>query len=193
MDALLLALLLTLVLDQGTGTQHSVARFGNNAHMPGSVDTGRVIGLALMVMANAIVAATLGSVMAALLMPDARLLFLAIALLFGGGGLLLAPFRKTKMVAAPPFRSRFRSILGLALRRAGENGAFAVAGIVAFTDAPILAAIGATLGGWVALAPPLALGSRYTRHGLLNIFQLVAGGILLCIALACAVNALRII
>lgn len=189
MDALLLALLLTLVLDQGTGTQRSVARLAD----AGTADTRHIGGLALMIAANAGLAAALGAVMAALLMPDARLLFLAIALLIGGGSHLIAAFRKPPVTGAPPFRSRFRTLLTFAMRRAGENSAFATAGVAAFTDAPVLAAIGAMLGGWVALVPPLSLGSRYTRHGLLRLFQLLSGVILLCIAIACAVNALRIV
>ncbi len=181
MDALLLALLLTLVLEQGARSQQDIARLGKG-----------VGGLALVVAANAVFAAALGSMIAALLMPDARLLFLAIALLMGAGGLLIAPFRKTASVAVPHPRGRLRTLFALFLRRAGENAAFATAGVVAFTDSPILAAIGTTIGGWVALVPPLALGVAYRRHLLFRLLQLAAGGLLLCLAIGCAASAMHI-
>lgn len=183
-----MALLLPLLLDQGTGTQQLVARMGE----ADAWNSGRMGGLALMIAITAIIAAALGSMMAAILMPDARLLFLAIALLIGGCGLLIAPFRKRPMMDQEARPMRLRTLLTFALRRAGENGAFATAGVAAFTDAPVLTAIGATLGGWAAVAPAVALSRRYTHHGLLRLFQFLAGSILLCIAIGCAANALRI-
>lgn len=182
MDALLLALVLTLALDQGTASQRLAARFGDAGAAP-------VAGLALMVALNATVAAAMGGVIARLLGGEARLLFLAIALLFGALGQLAAPFRKPH--ATPPGKPRL-ALLRFALRRAGENGAFAVAGVTAFTNAPILAAAGAMLGGWAALAAPLALGTRHVDAPALRLALPLCGLLLLCAAMACAVNALRL-
>jgi putative Ca2+/H+ antiporter (TMEM165/GDT1 family) len=183
MDALLLALILTLLLDQGAATQSLVARFG---------EAGRGgAGLALMVAINAVVAAAMGGLIAALLTGEALLLFLSIALFFGAIGQMAAPFRSgsAKRLDGAPLRS----LVHFALRRAGENGAFAVAGVAAFTGAPVLAAVGAMLGGWTALIPALALGSRYVRSEALRILQPVSGLILLCVAIWCAASALRLI
>lgn len=184
MDALLLTLILTLVLDQGAATQRMAARLADG----GTMGARLWVSLALIVMANAGVAAALGEIMAALLMPDARLLFLAIALLFGATGLLLAPFRASGTTDKAPLPA----LLAFGLRRAGENGAFVTAGVVAFTDAPRIGAVGATLGGWAALVPALALGTVYSGHGALRLFQGAAGTLMLCAAIACAVNALHI-
>ncbi|MCE7795961.1 hypothetical protein LWE61_05225 [Sphingobium sufflavum] len=188
MDALLLALLLNLMLDQGARTQHDIARISDSGRADGRFFTGLTIVIAL----NAALAAAVGGIMAALLMPNARLLFLAIALLFGAAGHILTAFRKPRNVNSPVFRGRLHLLLRLALHRAGENAAFVTAGVVAFTDAPVLAAVGAALGAGVALLPPLILGSRYTRHGLLRALLLLSGMILLCIAIGCAASALRI-
>jgi putative Ca2+/H+ antiporter (TMEM165/GDT1 family) len=189
MDALLLALLLTLMLDQGSGTQRLVAHMSDT----GAPTMSHIVGLGLMTAINAIVAAGFGAVMAAILMPDARLLFLAVALMIGAVGLLTSSLRKPPERDALQRRTGFRTLCAFLLRRGGENGAFAVAGVAAFTDAPILAAIGATVGGWVALVPPLALGTIFTRHDMLRLFQLLSGAILLCVAITCAASALRLL
>jgi putative Ca2+/H+ antiporter (TMEM165/GDT1 family) len=191
MDALLLALLLTALLDQGSGTQHLVSQMSER---DGGSD-GRRIGapvpaLFLVIAVNAILAAALGAIMATWLMPDARLLFFAIALAFGAVGHLSASFRRPP--PPPPERGLSRTLFGYALRRAGENSAFVTAAIVTFTDAPLLAIIGATIGGWLALIPTLVLGERYMRHRLTRAALLLSGAILLCVAIGCAANALRI-
>ncbi|MET0360594.1 MAG: hypothetical protein ABW048_02475 [Sphingobium sp.] len=150
MDALLLALLLTALLDQGSGTQRLVSEMGERG---GGSDGGRVgapvPALFLVIAVNAVLAAALGAIMATWLMPDARLLFFAIALAFGAFGHLSASFRRPS--PPPPQRARKRALFGYAMRRAGENSAFVTAAIVTFTDAPLLAVIGATVGGWIAL------------------------------------------
>lgn len=188
MDALLLALLLTLTLDQGAGTQAIAARIGAGD----TAGAGRVAGLALMVAANAILAAAMGAAIAALLIAEARLLFLAIALLFGASGQLAAPFRLRSRRTDRPALNSLRALVHFAMRRAGENGAFVVAGVAAFTGAPILAAVGATLGGWAALVPPLVLGSRYVENGLLRALLPISGLVLLCAGIWCAAGALRL-
>lgn len=183
MDALLLALILTLLLDQGTATQAFVARSG-------PADAGRVTALMAVVAGNAAVAAAMGAAVGLMLSAEARLLFFAIALLFGAAGHLLAPFRPAKPLHAQSLS--LSSLARYALRRAGENGAFVVAGVAAFTTAPILAATGAILGGWVALIPPLALGGTVGRSTGGRAALMLSGLVLLCAGIACAVNALRL-
>jgi len=188
MDALLLALLLTLALDQGAGTQALAAQIGH-----GDNRGGPVAGLVLMVAVNAIIAAAMGSAIAALLIAEARLLFFAIALLLGAFGLFTASLRPRHRPASLPETRPGRALMTFALRRAGENGAFAVAGVAALTGTPILAAIGAMLGGWASLVPPLALGGRYVGSHILRGVQPVAGLVLLCAGIWCAAGALRLI
>lgn len=183
MDALLLALILTLVLDQGTGSQALAARFGNGG-------AAGIAGLALMVAINAVVAAAMGGLIAALLTAEARLLFLAIALSFGALGQMAAPFRAAP--AERPEAGPIRTLILFALRRAGENGAFAVAGVAAFTGAPILAGLGGALGGWAALVPPLLSGRRPLRHGFVRGVRLLSGLVLLIAGIWCAATALRL-
>ncbi|HEX7852940.1 MAG TPA: hypothetical protein VF503_04520 [Sphingobium sp.] len=188
MDALLLALLLNLSLDQGAGTQRVVARFSDCGETPGRI----VSGLALVIAINAVTGAALGAIVAALLMPDARLLFLSMALALGGIGLMMTALRSAP-TAKKMRATGIPALFHFALRRAGENGAFATAGVAAFTDAPILTASGAMLGGWVALILPLSLGSHCLSHGVMRAFQIIAGLILLCAGIACAASALHLL
>lgn len=181
MDALLLALLLTLVLDQGSGSQRLAARA-----------TGASLPLILAVALNSAVAAGIGAATAALLVPDARLLFLAIALALSGLGMIAGAMRSAREDTSGA-KAPWRLAVRFALRRAGENGAFATAGVAALTDAPVLAGAGAMLGGWAALALPLMLGPAIIGHGAMRVFQAVAGLVLLSAAIACAASALRLL
>ncbi|HEX7874703.1 MAG TPA: hypothetical protein VF475_17460 [Sphingobium sp.] len=191
MDALLLALLLNLALDQGSGTQRAVARFGSRFAEGEDAPRGIVIGLALMVAINGVVGAGLGAVVATLLTADARLLFLSMALAMGGTGLMFAALRAPPTDTDRPITG-LRTLLHFALRRAGENAAFATAGVAAFTDAPLLSAGGAIMGGWVALAPPLIAGCAMLRHWAMRLFQTAAGLAILCAGIGCAANALHL-
>jgi len=185
MDALILALLLTLVLDQGSGSQRLAARLADEGRAP-------VLPLALAVALNGAVAAAIGAATAALLVAEARLLFLSIALALSGLGLIASALRhRGKDIATPP--GLWRAACQFALRRAGENAAFATAGVAALTDAPILAAVGAALGGWAALLVPLTLGQAALRHAAMRAFHAVAGLILLSAAIACAASALHLL
>ncbi|MET0364359.1 MAG: hypothetical protein ABW169_06870 [Sphingobium sp.] len=192
MDALLLSLLLNLALDQGSGTQRVVARFGSRFADGDVSPRGIVIGLAAMIAINAIVGATLGAVVAALLTPDARLLFLSMALAIGGTGLMIAALRPPPAETAGSMTG-LRTLLHFALRRAGENAAFATAGVAAFTDAPLLTAGGAMIGGWAALAPSLISGPAILRHWAMRSFQLVGGLTILCAGIGCAASALGLL
>ncbi|MFT3964617.1 MAG: hypothetical protein QM690_01885 [Sphingobium sp.] len=192
MDALLLALLLNLLLDQGSGTQRVVARFGDRFAEDEAAPRGIVAGLALMIAINAAVGAAMGALVAALLSPDARLLFLAMALGMGGTGLLIAALRPAPG-DKPTTMTGGRALFQFALRRAGENAAFATAGVAAFTAAPMLAAGGAAIGGWAGLILPLSLGTRPLRHGAMRGVQSVVGLALLSGGIGCAASALRLL
>lgn len=189
MDALLLALVLGLLLEQGAASQKRVSQLGDSA-----IPARRLLpGLIVIVLLNAALAATLGALVADLIGPDARLLFLAIALLIGGLGLLFAMIRWPREQDSRPFRHPLSTMGLLALRRSGENGSLAVTGIAVFTGAPVLTAAGAVLGGIAALLPAYMLGRRYERVVPLRVMQGIAGTIMISAGMVCAAGALRLL
>lgn len=188
MDALLLALLLNIALDQGSGAQRLAARLGDEGAIPSLL----LWGLPLAVVLTAVISAAMGAGVAALLIPEARLLFLAMALAIGGCGMIAGALRARDKKGDAP-RQGLHVIGQYALRRAGENAAFATAGVAAFTNAPILAAAGATLGGCVALALPLSLGAAPLKHGAMLGVRALIGLALASAAIGCGATALRLL
>jgi putative Ca2+/H+ antiporter (TMEM165/GDT1 family) len=190
MAALLLAIILAWLFDQGSASQRAViAAAHTSSFQDGTTDSRARLPIILAVIANAAVAALIGGVMASLMQPDARLLFLAIALLLGGSSLLINGLRAPASPSASPDRMH---TVRLALRRAGENGSFAIIGVSAFTQLPLLAAFGAAIGGLAALLPAQAMGRRYYRIIPVRVIGLCGGALAIVAALTCAVNAMHL-
>ena len=181
MDALLLALVLMLVLEQGSGSQR-IAAVSGQALTPRSV-TFAIIAIIM----GAVFAATVGALIAPLLTGEARLLFLALALGFGAAGLLATGLSAGKMPSVPrPSSLRF------ALCRLTDNGGFAVSAIALFTGAPLLTATGAILGALGGLAPALLAGRAAGQRPDMRWMCLLAGAAMLIIATWAAASALRL-
>jgi len=191
MSALLLALILTIVLDQGSRSQRTTSRLGDGFGATATVSGGIVLA----VIGNAALGAIAGRLLAGLMPPDARLLFFAITLLLGGSGLLLVAVHPSARIEsdAPAIRSPLHAIGVLALGRASENTIFAIAGVAAFTQAPLLTTVGAIMGGLAALLPALFLGRRYRAVMPLGAIAAIAAMILTCIGIACAASAMGLL
>jgi putative Ca2+/H+ antiporter (TMEM165/GDT1 family) len=201
MAAFLLAMVLTLILDQGARSQALAAQLGeplDEIHGRSDHFTGPawpvILALLLAIAACAVIAAAAGDLLIPLLPPDARLFFLGLALAFGGASHLAAMYRQDRRGVAGPERRHVLPLIALfALRRLGENAAFAVVAVAVFTAMPHWAAAGAIVGGCAAIAPPLTLGRAYSAYGMIRWFQGGSGTILFCSAIACIAEALHLL
>lgn len=181
MDALLLALLLGLALDQGDRSQRLARRLGEEA------GRAAILAVCLIVIAGAVIAALLGLALLPHLPGRAGLLFFALALVLGASGLLI-PMREPEPTAQDSAR---RSVLlgQLLWHRLADRSAFLQIGVVALTGNGWATALGGALGGLVALMPPLLAGSRYEEALPFGQIRLLLGALLLLAGLGCGLSA----
>lgn len=186
MDALLLAFFLSCIAESG-GKQPELFRVLHARYRGGiAVLAGAILALAV----NAGIAAWAGGMIGAMLTPEARTLFLALALAAAGIGLFLAgrPPDPLERWRAGPFLT---SLGGLFILGFGESGSFLVAGIAASRADPWMAGAGGFLGGLAACLGPLAAGAAMPDRAR-KIIRSGAAVILLLIAFAIATSALRL-
>lgn len=160
-------------------------------------DRYRAPGLAIAMAALAIgLAATLAAVAGALLAPrltpEAKQLFLGLAVLLqGGGGLFPAK--------APDRLDRWRlgaaatSLLGLFILAFGDGVQFIVLALTARASLPWLAPLGATMGSLAVIAPAALLGEAGWRALPLRPLRLGIAVLFLIAGLWLALDALRLI
>ncbi|MBT2186397.1 hypothetical protein [Sphingobium nicotianae] len=179
MDALLLALLLGLALDQGDRSQRLARELGPRQLVP----------VTLVIVASAVIAVLLGLSIASFLKGPAGLLFFAIALGLGASGLLLPP--SPAKASAPAGRTSL--IIQLLAHRLGNGSSFLLVGIVALTGNGWATALGGSLGGLAALLPLLLAGHAYEKALPLCVIRPLLGGLLLLAGLGCALGALGLV
>ncbi len=179
MDALLLALLLGLALDQGDRSQRLVR----------SLNASAVLPVGVIVIIGAVVSALLGLAIAPYLQGPAGLLFFAIALVLGAAGLLIPGRAKP----APTYTSRPALYMQLLLRRSADRSSFMLVGVAAMTGNVSATALGGALGGLGALLPPLLAGAAYEKAVPLGIIRPMLGVLLLLAGLSCALSALGLL
>lgn len=183
MVALLLALVLALLLEQGSASQSRIADAGAGR------DAWIMIAAAT---ATTVVAGVGGGALPHILSAEARLLFLALALGFAATGLLLS------VIAPPAARrpasaGRARAFAAFLASRAGENILFAVAAVSAFTGAPALTALGGAAGSFAALFAATLTGPGAARTPAHRAGRALIGTILLVGSLFAAADALHLI
>jgi len=186
MDALLLALLLGLLLDQGDRSQRLVHRLGDGAQ---NAKTGIISLVCLIVIVGAVGSAILGLAIAPYLAGRAGQLFFAITLLFGAFGLVLSARSNEPATSAAPL-SAGRLLGELLLYRLVDRSSFLLIGIVALTGNAWATALGGAIGGLGALLPPLIAGGQYERALWLNRVRPAIGGVLLLAGAGYALSAL---
>jgi len=119
---------------------------------------GLVIAMAALALLGAgLLAAAAGALLAPRLTPEAKQLFLALALLFQGGGALF-PVRAPDRLARWRIGAAATSFAGLFILAFGDGVQFVVLALSARAELPWLAAIGATLGSLAAIGPAAILG-----------------------------------
>ena len=157
MDALMAALVAGALLQVGDRTAWLTAILSDR-HRPAVTIVAAALALAL---ASGIAAAA-GALVAPLLTPNAKALFLALALVMAGGGCLIAarPPERLERWGIGGFATAF---LGLFILAFGDALQFVVVALAA-RGSPPLAAIGATLGSLAVIVPAACLGERdWTR------------------------------
>ena len=179
MDALLLALLLGLALDQGDRSQRLVQALDRQGALP----------VSLIVILGAATSAVLGFLVAPYLPGKAGLLFFAAALVFGAIGLIV--FRAARLPAAGG--SRGALYLQLALHRLSDRSGFLIVGVAAMTGNVWASAIGGAIGGLGALLPPLLTGTAYEKAVRLRLVAPILGVLLLLVGLGSGLGALGLL
>lgn len=146
-----------------------------------------IAGIIIAAAANAAIAAWAGAFIAPMLGSSARLLFLALALLFLGLGMFW-PVRAPDPLAGWPTGAFLTSALGLFILGFGDGSQFLILGIATRTADPVTAAIGGALGIAAAQIPMLFLRDKAKKLPLRPIRRGL-GGILTVIALLIAAAA----
>lgn len=188
MDALLPAFLAALLAEMGDKTQFLAillaARFSRHGAVLG--------GIALAALLNALLAAFLGKLIHPLLSFHAVSLMVALALLFAGAGALWRQ-KPPELPALPAIGAFLVSAVAFSLLEFGDKTQFLTVTLAARADAPWLAALGATAGVTLAMAPAVALGSAWPASLPLGALRRGVGLLFLLVGAIVAVGALRLV
>ncbi|MGN6278021.1 MAG: TMEM165/GDT1 family protein [Sphingomonas sp.] len=181
--AALVAALLTQASDRGPWL---AARLGDRFERRAAAIAGLVIAL---VIVNALAAAG-AMLVAPLLVPEAKRLLLALALVSAGGAALARPKPPADTFRGGAFVASLAALLALGI---GDRSQFITFALAARTPIPALAAIGATLGSVAILVPAMLIGERaYARLPQRAIRRPIAA-ILLIAGLIIGLGALRLL
>lgn len=146
---------------------------------------GRVILAALLAFGLGNAAAAQAGAMMPRMSPNAADLLLAMALGFAGVGALWGTRRPDSFTRWPAFPALF--VLGF-----GEGMQFVTFALSNRAPVPAFAAVGATIGALVALAPAAVMGEAAWRKLPLRAIRIATGALLLLAAIVLAVGALRL-
>ena len=188
MDALLTALLGCFLAEIGDKNQLLILALATRFRQEGAI----IAGIALAAAANAAIAAVAGAFLSPMLGSDARLLFLALAVLFLGIGLLWR-VKSPDPLADWPTGPFLTAALGLFILGLGNGSQFLVLGIAVRTAEPVLAGIGGMLGVTAALVPVVLLRERILHAGAVRATRLMVAMLMLIIALILIVTALQLV
>lgn len=154
---------------------------------------GRVVAMAAFALLGAgLLASLAGALLAPRLTPEAKQLFLAMALLFQGGGALF-PVKAPDRLAGWRIGAAATSLIGLFILGFGDGVQFVVLALAARVELPWLAAVGAMLGSLAVIVPAVILGEAgWTALPLVAMRRIVAILFVLA-ALWLGLGALRLI
>ncbi len=187
MDALLIALLLTLLVEAGGRLPPLYGVLRQRYEGTVVVALGMIVAMA----ANAAIGAVAGGVVARLLSPEARNLFWALALAGAGAGLLWRGKGLERELSNWRVGALPTSALGLFLLGFGGSPVFLIAGIAASRADPWMAGIGGGLGSIAAMLVMGGVGERIPERLLASGRIALAIFLLLC-AFFIAMSALRL-
>ena len=130
-------------------------------------------------------AAAQASLLMPVMTPNAANLLLAMALAFAGVGALWGARRPASFSGWPAF-------LGLLVLGFGEGMQFVTFALANGASVPAFAAVGATIGTLVAIAPAAVLGEKDWLKLPIRPVRIVTGVLLLLVAVILAIGALRL-
>ena len=180
MDSLMVALVAGLALGAGDRTSWLAAILADRTQRPGGVILGALLAFGL---GNA-VAAQAGLMMPRT-SPNAADLLLAMALGFAGVGALWGASRPDSFARWPAFPALF--VLGF-----GEGMQFVTFALANRAPIPAFAAVGATIGTLIAVAPAALLGEAAWLKLPRRAVRIAAGALFLLVAVVLALRALRL-
>lgn len=188
MDALIPAFIAAALAEMGDKSPWLAAILAARFGRPGAV----VLGIIVAATVASALSAIAGTLVQPLLTPNARLLFLALALVFSGIGGLFT-LKQPDPLTGWKIGAFATTALGLFILQFGEGTQFLVAGLAANAKVPALAAIGATLG-ICAVTIPMALAGAALRDRLpIRAMRLIPAILFLVTGIWAAVSALRLI
>ena len=154
---------------------------------------GLVIAMAVLALLGAgLLAAVAGALLAPQLTPEAKQLFLAVALLFQGVGAMV-PVKAPDRLTGWRLGATLTSLAGLFILAFGDGVQFIVVALAARAELPWLAAVGATLGSLAVIVPAAMLGEAgWTALPLVTLRRIV-GAVFVIAALWLGLGALRLI
>jgi putative Ca2+/H+ antiporter (TMEM165/GDT1 family) len=151
-----------------------------------------IAAAAVALLGAGLLAAAAGALLAPRLTPEARQLFLALALLFQGGGALF-PVKPPDRLAGWRLGAALTSLIGLFILAFGDGVQFIVLALAARAQLPWLAAIGAMLGSLAVIAPAAILGEAgWTGLPLVTLRRII-GVLFVLAAIGLGLSALRLI
>ena len=183
-----MALLGCLLGEMGDKGQWLVLALATRYDRNGAVIAGIVVAAA----ANAAISALAGAWIGPMLGADARLLFMALSVLFLGAGLFW-PVSRPDPLAGWPTGAFLTTALGVFILGFGDGPQFLILGIATRTADPMLAGIGGAIGVIVALVPVVLLRDQLLAVLPLRAIRWTGGAILLLSGAIMAVSAIGLV
>lgn len=149
-------------------------------------------GTALALAAASAIAVVGGMLLAPLLTPEAKALFLGLALLLQGAGLLIG-MKRPDALASWRLPGLLVAALGLFVHFFGDGLQLIVAALAARSTLPWAALAGALVGGTAALVAPALLGEAEWRRWPLTLLRRLAAAAFLVTGLWVGSSALKIL
>lgn len=153
---------------------------------------GVVIGTILALTIGNAIAAVGGTLVAHQMSPNAKDLFLAIALLFGGVGAFF-PIKAPDRLSGWKIGAFLTSLFGIFILAFGDRSQFITAAITARSPSPVFAAIGATLGSIAVHVPAILAGERSRKQMPITGIRIGVGILFVLFGLYLGLGAIRVI
>lgn len=184
-----MAALVAALLAQATDrTPWLAAILATRFARPGAVILGTGLALAI---GNA-VAAACGMLIAPHMSPNARDLFLAVALVFAGAACLV-PVKRPERLDGWRIGAFATSLFGIGILALGDRSQFITMAITARSPSPVLAAIGATIGSLAVNIPAILAGEDARRHFPVTAARYAVAALFLIAGCIFALGAIRLI
>ena len=188
MDALMAALVAAALAQATDRTPWLTAMLGDRYKSKAVV----ILAAALALAAGNALAAVGGTLVARAMSPNAKDLFLAIALIFAGAAAFGA-IRSPERLSGWRTGAFLTSLLGIFILALGDRSQFLTAAIVARSPSPVLAAIGATIGALAVNIPAILAGERARRRLPITAFRISTGALFVLVGLYLGLGAIRVI